>query len=121
VDPERLRETIGKAPPLSWDDEIWYRSIVVERILFNKRGQYGELEHPVKRELWHALERGIYDQDKQEHGATVPRAVRHATVVTTLLWSLVQEKENQVGFQFGYSSMTLDNQTAYRLNDWSVR
>jgi hypothetical protein len=97
VDPERLRETIGKTPPLTWDDKLWYQSIVVERVLFNKRGRYGELEHPVKGELWATLERGVYDQSKLEHGATVPRAICHATVVTTLLWSLVQEGESKVG------------------------
>jgi hypothetical protein len=68
-----------------------------ERVLFNKRGRYGELEHPIKRELWSTLEQGVYDQSKLEHGATVPRAIRHATVVTTLLWSLVQEGESKVG------------------------
>jgi hypothetical protein len=112
VDPECLRETIGKAPPLSWDDELWYRSIVVERVLFNKHGCYGELEHPVKRELWATLERGVYDQHKLEHGAMVPQAIHHTTIVTTLLWLLVQEGESQVGFPFGYTSMTLVNQSA---------
>jgi hypothetical protein len=97
VDSERLRETIGKTPPLTWDDKLWYQSIIVERVLFNKRGRYGELEHPIKRELWATLERGVYDQSKLEHGATVPCAIRHATVVTTLLWSLVQEGESKVG------------------------
>jgi hypothetical protein len=33
----------------------------------------------------------------QEHGATVPRAIRQATVATTLLWSLVREGDSKVG------------------------
>jgi hypothetical protein len=97
VDPEHLRETIGKAPLLTWDDELWYHSIVVEQVLFNKRSRHGELEHPVKRELWATLERGVYNQDRLEHGATIPRAIRHATVATTLLWDLVREGDSKVG------------------------
>jgi hypothetical protein len=112
VDPERLALTIGQTPYLTWDDELWFRSIVVERILQHKRGRFGELEHLIKKELWYTLKRGIYDSDKQEHGATVPRAVRHATVASTLLWSIIREGESQVGFPFGYMSMTLVNQTA---------
>jgi hypothetical protein len=97
---------------LTWDDELWVRGIIAEKTIHQLRGRFGELEHPIKKELWYTLNRGIYDQDSQEHGATVPRAIRHATAATMLLWSLVREGENRVGFQFGYSSMTLVNQTA---------
>jgi hypothetical protein len=107
VDAERLRETIPHLMGLTWDDELWVRSMIAEKVIFQMRGRFGELEHLIK-ELWYTLQRGIYDQDLLEHGATVPRAVRHATASTTLLWSLVREGENRVGFQFGYSSMTLD-------------
>ncbi|KAF9791059.1 hypothetical protein BJ322DRAFT_1104714 [Thelephora terrestris] len=67
-----------------------------EKVAFRMRGRFGELEHPIKKELWYTLQRGIYDQDLLEHGATVPRAVRHATASTSLLWSLVREGESRV-------------------------
>jgi len=93
---------------LTWDDELWVRSMIAEKVIFQMRGRFGELEHPIKKELWYTLQRGIYDQDLLEHGATVPRAVRHATASTTLLWSLVREGESRVGSLFEYLSMTLD-------------
>jgi hypothetical protein len=108
VDSERLRETIPHLMGLTWDDELWVRSMIAEKVIFQMRGRFGELEHPIKKELWYTLQRGIYDQDLLEHGATVPRAVRHATAATSLLWSLVREGESKVGSPFGYSSMTLD-------------
>ncbi|KAF9785286.1 hypothetical protein BJ322DRAFT_1108740 [Thelephora terrestris] len=96
VDAERLRETIPHLMGLTWDDELWVRSMIAEKVIFQMRGRFGELEHPIKKELWYTLQRGIYDQDLLEHGATVPRAVRHATASTTLLWSLVWEGESRV-------------------------
>ncbi|KAF9782637.1 hypothetical protein BJ322DRAFT_1110513 [Thelephora terrestris] len=96
VDAQRLRETIPHLMGLTWDDELWVRSMIAEKVIFQMRGRFGELEHPIKKELWYTLQRGIYDQDLLEHGATVPRAVRHATASTTLLWSLVREGENKV-------------------------
>ncbi|KAF9781638.1 hypothetical protein BJ322DRAFT_1111558 [Thelephora terrestris] len=96
VDAERLRETIPHLMGLTWDDELWVRTIIAEKVAFQMRGRFGELEHPIKKELWYTLQRGIYDQDLLEHGATVPRAVRHATTSTSLLWSLVREGESQV-------------------------
>ncbi|KAF9789274.1 hypothetical protein BJ322DRAFT_1105132 [Thelephora terrestris] len=96
VDAERLRETIPHLMGLTWDDELWVRSMIAEKVIFWMRGRFRELEHPIKKELWYTLQRGIYDQDLLEHGATVPRAVRHATASTTLLWSLVREGESQV-------------------------
>ncbi|KAF9778281.1 hypothetical protein BJ322DRAFT_1114517 [Thelephora terrestris] len=96
VDAKRLRETIPHLMGLTWDDELWVRSIIAEKVIFQMRGRFGELEHPIKKELWYTLQRGIYDQDLLEHGATVPRAVRHATASTTLLWSLVREGESRV-------------------------
>ncbi|KAF9790762.1 hypothetical protein BJ322DRAFT_1104411 [Thelephora terrestris] len=96
VDAERLRETIPHLMGLTWDDELWVRSMIAEKVIFQMRGRFGELEHPIKKELWYTLQRGIYDQDLLEHGATVPRAVRHATAATSLLWSLVREGESQV-------------------------
>ena len=57
--------------------------MIAEKVVFQMRGRFGELEHPIKKELWYTLQRGIYDQDLLEHGATVPRAVRHATASTT--------------------------------------
>ncbi|KAF9789856.1 hypothetical protein BJ322DRAFT_1179100 [Thelephora terrestris] len=96
VDAERLRETIPHLMGLTWDDELWVRSMIAEKVIFQMRGRFGELEHPIKKELWYTLQRGIYDQDLLEHGATVPRAVRHATAATTLLWSLVREGESKV-------------------------
>ncbi|KAF9782671.1 hypothetical protein BJ322DRAFT_1110556 [Thelephora terrestris] len=76
VDAERLRETIPHLMGLTWDDELWVRSMIAEKVIFQMRG--------------------IYDQDLLEHGATVPRAVRHATAATSLLWSLVREGESRV-------------------------
>ncbi|KAF9789691.1 hypothetical protein BJ322DRAFT_1105551 [Thelephora terrestris] len=96
VDAERLRETIPHLMGLTWDDELWVRTIIAEKVAFQMRGRFGELEHPIKKELWYTLQRGIYDQDLLEHGATVPRAVRHATASTSLLWSLVREGESRV-------------------------
>ncbi|KAF9785266.1 hypothetical protein BJ322DRAFT_1108719 [Thelephora terrestris] len=96
VDTERLREAIPHLMGLTWDDELWVRSMIAEKVIFQMRGRFGELEHPIKKELWYTLQRGIYDQDLLEHGATVPRAVRHATASTTLLWSLVLEGESRV-------------------------
>ncbi|KAF9783501.1 hypothetical protein BJ322DRAFT_1110396 [Thelephora terrestris] len=96
VDAERLRETIPHLMGLTWDDELWVRTIIAEKVAFQMRGRFGELEHPIKKELWYTLQRGIYDQDLLEHGATVPRAVRHATASTSLLWSLVREGESWV-------------------------
>ncbi|KAF9791090.1 hypothetical protein BJ322DRAFT_1017666 [Thelephora terrestris] len=96
VDAERLRETIPHLMGLTWDDELWVRSMIAEKVIFQMRGRFGELEHPIKKELWYTLQRGIYNQDLLEHGATVPRAVRHATASTTLLWSLVREGESRV-------------------------
>ncbi|KAF9779761.1 hypothetical protein BJ322DRAFT_1113056 [Thelephora terrestris] len=96
VDAERLRETIPHLMGLTWDDELWVRSMIAEKVNFRMRGRFGELEHPIKKELWYTLQRGIYDQDLLEHGATVPRAVRHATAATSLLWSLVREGESKV-------------------------
>ncbi|KAF9791890.1 hypothetical protein BJ322DRAFT_1102415 [Thelephora terrestris] len=93
---ERLRETIPHLMGLTWDDELWVQSMIAKKVIFQMRGRFGELEHPIKKELWYTLQRGIYDQDLLEHGATVPRAVRHATASTTLLWSLVREGESQV-------------------------
>ncbi|KAF9785381.1 hypothetical protein BJ322DRAFT_1020916 [Thelephora terrestris] len=81
---------------LTWDDELWVRTIIAEKVAFQMRGRFGELEHPIKKELWYTLQRGIYNQDLLEHGATVPRAVRHATASTSLLWSLVREGESRV-------------------------
>ncbi|KAF9790843.1 hypothetical protein BJ322DRAFT_1104487 [Thelephora terrestris] len=96
VDAERLREMIPHLMGLTWDDELWVRSMIAEKVIFQMRGRFGELEHPIKKELWYTLQRGIYDQDLLEHGATVPRAVRHATAATSLLWSLVREGESKV-------------------------
>ncbi|KAF9783323.1 hypothetical protein BJ322DRAFT_1022017 [Thelephora terrestris] len=96
VDAERLRETIPHLMGLTWDDELWVWSMIAEKVIFQMRGRFGELEHPIKKELWYTLQRGIYNQDLLEHGATVPRAVRHATASTTLLWSLVREGESRV-------------------------
>ncbi|KAF9783398.1 hypothetical protein BJ322DRAFT_1110281 [Thelephora terrestris] len=96
VDVERLRETMPHLVGLTWDDELWVRTIIAEKVAFRMRGRFGELEHPIKKELWYTLQRGIYDQDLLEHGATVPRAVRHATAATSLLWSLVREGESKV-------------------------
>ncbi|KAF9790867.1 hypothetical protein BJ322DRAFT_1104510 [Thelephora terrestris] len=96
VDTERLRETIPHLMGLTWDDELWVRLMIAEKVIFQMRGRFGELEHPIKKELWYTLQRGIYDQDLLEHRATVPRAVRHATASTTLLWSLVREGESRV-------------------------
>ncbi|KAF9790884.1 hypothetical protein BJ322DRAFT_1104526 [Thelephora terrestris] len=96
VDAERLRETIPHLMGLTWDNELWVRSMIAKKVIFQMRGRFGELEHPIKKELWYTLQRGIYDQDLLEHGATVPRAVRHATASTTLLWSLVREGESRV-------------------------
>ncbi|KAF9778745.1 hypothetical protein BJ322DRAFT_1214681 [Thelephora terrestris] len=96
VDAERLRETIPHLMGLTWDDELWVRTIITEKVAFQMRGRFGELEHPIKKELWYTLQRGIYDQDLLEHGATVPRAVCHATASTSLLWSLVREGESRV-------------------------
>ncbi|KAF9786366.1 hypothetical protein BJ322DRAFT_1020417 [Thelephora terrestris] len=96
VDAERLRETILHLMGLTWDDELWVWSMIAEKVIFQMRGRFGELEHPIKKELWYTLQRGIYDQDLLEHGATVPRAVRHATTSTILLWSLVREGESRV-------------------------
>ncbi|KAF9790904.1 hypothetical protein BJ322DRAFT_1104545 [Thelephora terrestris] len=96
VDTERLRETIPHLKGLTWDDELWVCTIIAEKVAFQMRGRFGELEHPIKKELWYTLQRGIYDQDLLEHGATVPRAVRHATASTSLLWSLVREGESKV-------------------------
>jgi hypothetical protein len=112
VDAERLRETIPHLMGLTWDNELWVRSMIAEKVIYQMKGRFGELEHPIKKELWYTLVRGVYNQYLLEHGATVPRAVRHATTSTTLLWSLVQEGESRVGFPFGYTSMTLVNQTA---------
>jgi hypothetical protein len=108
VDAERLRETIPHLMGLTWDDELWVCTMIAEKVVFQMRGRFGELEHSIKKELWYTLQRGIYDQDLLEHGATVPRAIRHATAATSLLWSLVREGESKVGSPFGYSSMTLD-------------
>ncbi|KAF9782060.1 hypothetical protein BJ322DRAFT_1110948 [Thelephora terrestris] len=69
--------------------------MIAEKMNFQMCGRFGELEHPIKKELWYTLQRGIYDQDLLEHGATVPRAVRHATASTSLLWSLVREGESR--------------------------
>ncbi|KAF9786224.1 hypothetical protein BJ322DRAFT_1020307 [Thelephora terrestris] len=96
VDAERLRETMPHLMGLTWDDELWVCTIIAEKVAFQMRGRFGELEHPIKKELWYTLQRGIYDQDLLEHGATVPRAVRHATASTSLLWSLVWEGESRV-------------------------
>ncbi|KAF9789276.1 hypothetical protein BJ322DRAFT_1105134 [Thelephora terrestris] len=96
VDAERLRETMPHLVGLTWDDELWVRTIIAEKVAFRMRGRFGELEHPIKKELWYTLQRGIYDQDLLEHGATVPRAVRHATAATSLLWSLVEHLEREV-------------------------
>ncbi|KAF9778863.1 hypothetical protein BJ322DRAFT_1113741 [Thelephora terrestris] len=96
VDAEQLRETMPHLVGLTWDDELWVRTIIAEKVAFRMRGRFGELEHPIKKELWYTLQRGIYDQDLLEHGATVPRAVRHATAATSLLWSLVREGESKV-------------------------
>ncbi|KAF9784572.1 hypothetical protein BJ322DRAFT_1021298 [Thelephora terrestris] len=96
VDAEHLREMIPHLMGLTWDDELWVRSMIAEKVIFRMRGRFGELEHPVKKELWYTLQRGIYDQDLLEHRATVPWAVRHATASTTLLWSLVREGESRV-------------------------
>ncbi|KAF9790303.1 hypothetical protein BJ322DRAFT_1103964 [Thelephora terrestris] len=96
VDAERLRETIPHLMGLTWDDELWVHTIIAEKVNFQMRGRFGELEHPIKKELWYTLQRGIYDQDLLEHRATVPRAVHHATASTTLLWSLVREGESRV-------------------------
>ncbi|KAF9778496.1 hypothetical protein BJ322DRAFT_1025185 [Thelephora terrestris] len=96
VDAERLRETMPHLMGLTWDDELWVRTIIAEKVAFQMRGRFRELEHPIKKELWYTLQRGIYDQDLLEHGATVPRAVRHATASTSLLWSLVREGESRV-------------------------
>ncbi|KAF9789212.1 hypothetical protein BJ322DRAFT_1208516 [Thelephora terrestris] len=96
VDAERLRETIPHLVGLTWDDELWVRTMIAEKVNFRMRGRFGELEHSIKKELWYTLQRGIYDQDLLEHGATVPRAVRHATAATSLLWSLVREGESRV-------------------------
>src|SRR6202161_4884286 len=104
VDAERLRGMIPPLMGLTWADELWVRTMIAEKVIFQMRGRFGELEHPIKKELWYTLRRGIYDQDLLEHGATVPRAVCHATTSTTLLWSLVREGESWVGFPFGYSS-----------------
>ena len=97
MDAERLRETMPHLMGLTWDDELWVRGIIAEKTIHQMRGRFGELEHPIKKELWYTLVRGIYDQDLQEHGATVPRAIRQATVATTLLWSLVREGDSKVG------------------------
>ncbi|KAF9784717.1 hypothetical protein BJ322DRAFT_1021407 [Thelephora terrestris] len=70
--------------------------MIAEKVIFQMRGRFGELEHPIKKELWYTLQRGIYDQDLLEHGATVPGAIRHATASTTLLWSLIREGESRV-------------------------
>ncbi|KAF9789859.1 hypothetical protein BJ322DRAFT_1105732 [Thelephora terrestris] len=96
VDAERLRETIPHLMGLTWDNELWVRSMIAEKVIFQMWGRFGELEHLIKKELWYTLQRGVYDQDLLEHGATVPRAVRHATASITLLWSLVQEGESRV-------------------------
>ncbi|KAF9786346.1 hypothetical protein BJ322DRAFT_1108196 [Thelephora terrestris] len=96
VNAERLRETMPHLKGLTWDDELWVRTIIAEKVAFQMRGRFRELEHPIKKELWYTLQRGIYDQDLLEHGATVPRAVRHATASTSLLWSLVREGESRV-------------------------
>ncbi|KAF9791008.1 hypothetical protein BJ322DRAFT_1104664 [Thelephora terrestris] len=96
VDAERLRETIPHLMGLTWDDELWVRSMIAEKVIFQMRGRFGELEHPIKKELWYTLQRGIYNQDLLEHGVTVPRAVRHATAATTLSWSLVERLEREV-------------------------
>ncbi|KAF9783476.1 hypothetical protein BJ322DRAFT_1110364 [Thelephora terrestris] len=96
VDAERLRETIPHLMGLTWDNKLWVRSMITEKVIFQMRGRFGELEHPIKKELWYTLQRGIYDQDLLEHGATVPRAIRHATASTTLLWLLVREGESRV-------------------------
>jgi hypothetical protein len=108
VDAECLRETIPHLMGLTWDNELWVQSMIAEKVIFQMRGRFMELEHPIKKELWYTLQRGIYNQDLLEHGATVPRAVRHATASSTLLWFLIREGESQVGFPFGYLSMTLD-------------
>ncbi|KAF9782443.1 hypothetical protein BJ322DRAFT_1111306 [Thelephora terrestris] len=75
VDAERLREMIPHLMGLTWDDELWVRSMIAEKVIFQMLGRFGELEHPIKKELWYTLQKGIYDQDLLEHGATVPRAV----------------------------------------------
>ncbi|KAF9783474.1 hypothetical protein BJ322DRAFT_1110363 [Thelephora terrestris] len=69
--------------------------MIAEKVAFQMRGRFREPEHPIKKELWYTLQRGIYDQDLLEHGATVPRAVRHATTSTSLLWSLIREGESR--------------------------
>ncbi|KAF9792010.1 hypothetical protein BJ322DRAFT_1102546 [Thelephora terrestris] len=83
VDAKRLRETIPHLMGLTWDNELWVRTMIAEKVAFQMKGRFGEPEHPIKKELWYTLQRGIYDQDLLEHGATVPRAV-HVRVVGLL-------------------------------------
>jgi hypothetical protein len=97
VDAECLRETIPHLMGLTWDDKLWVRSIISEKVIHQMRGRFGELEHPIKKELWYTLQRGIYNQDLLEHGATVPQGVRQAIMSTTLFWSLVREGDSKVG------------------------
>ncbi|KAF9790738.1 hypothetical protein BJ322DRAFT_1017388 [Thelephora terrestris] len=63
VDAKHLRETIPHLMGLTWDDELWVRSMIAEKVIFQMRGRFGELEHTIKKELWYTLQRGIYDQD----------------------------------------------------------
>ncbi|KAF9783089.1 hypothetical protein BJ322DRAFT_1109988 [Thelephora terrestris] len=51
VDAERLRETIPHLMGLTWDDELWVRSMIAKKVIFQMRGRFGELEHPIKKEL----------------------------------------------------------------------
>ncbi|KAF9783087.1 hypothetical protein BJ322DRAFT_1109985 [Thelephora terrestris] len=55
VDAERLRETIPHLMGLTWDDELWVRTMIAEKVAFQMRGRFGELEHPIKKELWYTL------------------------------------------------------------------
>ncbi|KAF9780641.1 hypothetical protein BJ322DRAFT_1112643 [Thelephora terrestris] len=37
VDAERLRETIPHLMGLTWDDELWVRSMIAEKVIFQMR------------------------------------------------------------------------------------
>jgi hypothetical protein len=56
VDAERFRETIPHLMGLTWDDELWVRFMIAEKVIFQMRGRFGELEHPIKKELWYTLQ-----------------------------------------------------------------
>ena len=78
-------------PELSFDDQLWHRSISTNKWLYETKRESlnGIAERHLYDELWHGT-RDFTEMDRPWDAST--RAIRYSASVVTRLWDVVQEE-----------------------------